>query len=139
MKKRIKKIKKKSKKLLKKLRVRSTSSLFISLFLIGLMVALVGSVLAVSVIATPFILVWWVWRQVFLRKREQQSNLNSAFYQLLQDNCGQVTLLDFALKTNLTGLEAKQYLDQRAQEFMADFEVTQKGEIVYCFADLGQS
>jgi hypothetical protein len=136
MKKRIKKIKKKLKKLLKKLRVRPTSSLLIALFVISLIVALVGAVLAVTAIATPLVVVWWLWRQVFVKKQEQQSHLNSVFYQLLQDNCGRVTLLDFALKTNLTGSEAKQYLDQRAQEFMADFEVTQKGEIVYCFADL---
>ena len=131
MEKRIKKIKKK----FKKRRVNPTSSsLLVALFIIGLILALAGAIFAVLLIATPFVAAWWVWKQHHSKKREQQSHLNSTFYQLLQDNRGRVTVLDFALKSNLTGLQAKQYLDQQAQEFMADFEVTEQGELVYCFA-----
>ena len=136
MERRIKKLKKK----LKKQRVNPTSSsLFVALFIIGLILALAGAILAVLLIATPFVAAWWVWKQYHSKKRAQQSHLNSTFYQLLQDNQGRVTVIDFALKSNLTGLQAKQYLDQRAQEFMADFEVTEAGEIVYYFASLGQT
>ena len=131
MEKRIKKLKKK----LKKQRVNLTSSsLLVALFIIGLILALAGAIFAVLLIATPFVAAWWIRKQYHSRKREQQSHLNSTFYQLLQDNQGRVTVLDFALKSNLTGLQAKHYLDQQAQEFMADFEVTEQGEIVYCFA-----
>ena len=128
MEKRIKKIKKK----FKKRRINQTSSsLLVALFIIGLILALAGAILAVLVIATPFVAAWWIWKQYHSRKQAQQSHLNSTFYQLLQNNRGRVTVLEFVLKSNLTGLQAKQYLDQRAQEFMADFEVTETGEIVY--------
>lgn len=59
--------------------------------------------------------------------------LQTQFYELLQTNDGQITVLQFASATGLTGGEAKAYLNERAQEFGADFIVSDSGEITYHF------
>jgi len=82
----------------------------------------------------------WFWRH--LRDRQQLNRqsevdhlaqIDTAFYQLIQQNQGRVTLLDFSLKARLPAETAKEYLERRAKEFNADFDVTQQGNILYCF------
>ena len=128
-----KKIKKIGKKI-RKIKINpKAGSLLITLFILGFILALVGAVLVVALITAPVVGIWWLWQHYHQERRNQESYLNSTFYQLLQKNFGRLSVLEFALKTNLTGLEAKQYLDQRAREFAANFEVTEDGEILYCF------
>lgn len=134
-----KRLKKLQKKLKKRWFSRKTSSLLLALFVISLILAIAGAIFVVVLIATPFVAAWWVWKQYHSRKQAQQRHLSATFHQLLQDNQGRVTVLDFASKSNLTSLQAKQYLDQQAQEYIADFEVTEEGEIVYYFASLGRN
>lgn len=128
-----KKLKKIGKKI-KKIKINSkVSGLLATLFILGLVLALAGAVLVVALIAVPVVGVWWLWQHYHQQRRSQESYLNSTFYQLLQENFGRVSVLEFALKTNLKGSDAKQYLDQRAREFAANFEVTEDGEVLYCF------
>ena len=65
----------------------------------------------------------------------QQKNqlLQSQFYQILQANHGRITLLNFAMQSQLPAAEAKEYLDQKAKEFNANFQVTEEGGISYQF------
>ncbi|NET01784.1 MAG: hypothetical protein F6K61_14665 [Sphaerospermopsis sp. SIO1G1] len=72
--------------------------------------------------------------------QEEQRNLHlqeqerlSQFYQLLQANDGKITLLGFAMQSQLPAAEAKQFLDQKAKEFNANFQVNEEGSISYHF------
>lgn len=128
-----KKLKKLGKKI-KKIKVTpKAGGLLAALFILGLVLALAGAVLVVALIAAPIVGIWWLWQHYHQQRRSQESYLNSTFYQLLQENFGRVSVLEFALKTNLKGSEARQYLDQRAREFAANFDVTEEGEVLYCF------
>lgn len=63
---------------------------------------------------------------------QEQAKL-SQFYQMLQENNGRITLLGFAMQSHLPAIEAKQFLDQKAKEFNADFQVNEEGSISYHF------
>ena len=73
------------------------------------------------------------WRQRRWQRQNQQRELNQAFYELIQAQQGKVTILELAMKTHLTGEEARCYLDDRAREFSALFEVGDQGEMIYLF------
>ncbi|MCU0517521.1 MAG: hypothetical protein MUC60_11805 [Oscillatoria sp. Prado101] len=95
------------------------------------MVALVGA----SRIAAPLAVVLglaWGWKR-YQQQKKKQAHLNTIFYRLIQDTRGRITALDFAIKANLSGEEARQYLEERAVEFSAQFEVSEKGGVMYCF------
>ncbi|WP_017720619.1 hypothetical protein [Kamptonema formosum] len=95
------------------------------------MVALVGA----SRIAAPVAVVLglaWGWKR-YQQQKKKQAHLNTIFYRLIQDNGGRITALDFAIKANLSGEEARQYLEERAVEFSAQFDVSEKGGVMYCF------
>ena len=62
--------------------------------------------------------------------------LHSAFFELLQAGNGYITILQFALEAQLTATAAKQYLDERAKEFDATFDVSNEGAISYYFPGL---
>ena len=44
-----------------------------------------------------------------------------------------MTALDLAMNAKLPGSKVQEYLDKRASEFAADFEVTEQGGILYYF------
>jgi hypothetical protein len=46
---------------------------------------------------------------------------------------GRLSVLDFAIAAQITGREARQFLDQRAKEFWGDFEPTSAGDVLYTF------
>ena len=62
--------------------------------------------------------------------------LHSAFFELLQAGNGYITILQFALKAQLTATAARQYLDEKAKEFDATFDVSNEGAIFYYFPGL---
>lgn len=62
--------------------------------------------------------------------------LHSAFFRLLQVGNGYITILQFALEAQLTATAARQYLDERAKEFDATFDVSNEGAISYYFPGL---
>ncbi|WP_346289452.1 hypothetical protein [Sphaerothrix gracilis] len=83
---------------------------------------------------------WLAWH---LRRQEQQAKaaeaealqvqLQQIFFQLVAENSGSLSVLQFARATGMSGTEARAYLDDRAQEFGADFSVGEQGEFFYQF------
>lgn len=77
-------------------------------------------------------------RSVYLKHEQQERDrLHAIFYQLLKSSKGRITVLPFAMETKLSGEEAKRYLDEKAKEFDAKYEVDNDGGVNYCF-DLGK-
>jgi len=52
---------------------------------------------------------------------------------MLKADNGRITVLQLAMEAQLSGEQAKQYLDQKAKEFNATFEPSDKGNISYLF------
>ncbi len=69
------------------------------------------------------------------RRSEQQEHdrLQSIFFKILKQGDGRITALGFAMETGLTGAMAKAYLDERAEEFTANFDVDEEGNMSYRF------
>ncbi|GCL36167.1 hypothetical protein SR1949_12690 [Sphaerospermopsis reniformis] len=65
--------------------------------------------------------------------QQNHERLQSQFYQILQANNGKITLLSFAMQSQLPAAEAKEYLDQKAKEFNANFQVNEEGGVSYHF------
>lgn len=95
-------------------------------FIFGLPTSILGSWLALSL----------------YRERRQQKNvlnqkineqLQSTFYRMILENEGRITVLKFAMHSQLPPATAKEYLDQKAKEFNADFNVNEDGGISYYF------
>jgi hypothetical protein len=74
----------------------------------------------------------WYLAQQGDQAREAARQRNAFFY-LVQQGKGQITVLDFAIAAKLDGDRAKVYLDDRAREFNANFDVNPAGGVVYCF------
>ncbi len=60
-------------------------------------------------------------------------HLQSTFYNLVELGEGTISVLQFAKEANITGTEAKQYLDEKAKEVNATFEHGEYGGIYYHF------
>lgn len=71
-----------------------------------------------------------------LKKQNQKqltSHLQYTFYRLVEENKGQISLLRFAKEAEITGQEAKLFLDSKAQEFNATFDHNHNGGVYYHF------
>ncbi len=92
----------------------------------------VGSFLILG--APPIVLgsaLWWVSRQ---QDQQRAANyLKNTFFHTLQQGQGRISVLDFAMAAKLDGDQAKVYLDDRAREFNANFDVNAEGSVLYCF------
>ena len=67
------------------------------------------------------------------RHRRFQQRLYRCFYTCLEQYHGKIRVLDFAIAAHITGPQARAFLDARAQDFFADFEPTDYGDVVYTF------
>jgi len=67
------------------------------------------------------------------KQRAERDRLNAAFSKLLIQGDGRITPLAFSLETGLAGQMAKVYLDERAKEFDANFDVDDQGNVNYRF------
>ena len=76
---------------------------------------------------------WILWGMRRDQRNSQADRLRSAFFSQLQAGQGHITVLGFAMATQLTGDVAKAYLNERAREFDADFKVDEGGGISYYF------
>ncbi|MDZ8183627.1 MAG: hypothetical protein RMX96_02030 [Nostoc sp. ChiSLP02] len=65
--------------------------------------------------------------------QQRSDRLQSLFYQMLLENQGRVTVLAFAMQSQLPAADARQYLDKKAKEFNANFKVNEEGAISYHF------
>ncbi|NJK47540.1 hypothetical protein HC931_04525 [Candidatus Gracilibacteria bacterium] len=59
--------------------------------------------------------------------------LNPSFNQLIKDNKGALTVMDWSLKANLTGRAAQRFLERKAQEYGAQRKDYQDKGTVYYF------
>ncbi|MDZ8235830.1 MAG: hypothetical protein RMZ69_01405 [Nostoc sp. ChiQUE01a] len=65
--------------------------------------------------------------------QQRSDRLQALFYEMLQENHGRVTVLGFAMQSQLPPADARQYLDQKAKEFNANFKVNEEGAVSYHF------
>ncbi|MFW9262661.1 hypothetical protein [Nostoc sp. CALU 546] len=65
--------------------------------------------------------------------QQRSDRLQSIFYEMLQENHGRVTVLGFAMQSQLPAANARQYLDEKAKEFNANFKVNEEGAVSYHF------
>ncbi|ARV58525.1 hypothetical protein BZZ01_07620 [Nostocales cyanobacterium HT-58-2] len=66
-------------------------------------------------------------------KSQANEALQSTFYRMIQENNGRITLVSFAMQSQLPPATAKQYLDDQAKLFNANFKVSEEGGISYDF------
>ena len=76
---------------------------------------------------------WRIWRQRLAQQKSHQQCLQDTFYRLIQLHQGRLTVFEFAMQTNLSGAEARDYLNARAKEFEANFETSDRGDVLYVF------
>jgi hypothetical protein len=100
---------------------------------------LAGLVLA-AIVVVKLLLPWlvgagaiglaiWFWH----RHQEQHRALHRLFYEQLEVRQGRISALEFAMVAQLTGAEARNFLDARAREFFANFEPLETGDVLYTF------
>ncbi|MGF1519008.1 MAG: hypothetical protein ACFCVB_14575 [Nodosilinea sp.] len=77
----------------------------------------------------------WGWQ----RRRAREIALHQVFYAQIAAHQGRISVLDFAIAAQLTGSEARQFLDQRAKDFWGDFEPTPGGDVLYTFRSWSQT
>lgn len=105
-----------------------------------LMALIMASAALVTVLLIQLLLPWlvvggliaaalWFWR----RQRARERALHQIFYAQVAAHQGRISVLDFAIAAQLTGSEARRFLDQRAQDFWGDFEPTPNGDVLYTF------
>jgi hypothetical protein len=66
-------------------------------------------------------------------QKQTSDRLQSLFYQMVLENHGRVTLLGFAMQSELPATTAKEFLDERARDFNANFKVSEDGIVSYYF------
>lgn len=89
----------------------------------------------------PLALGGWLWRDLHVSHRKRVSAalearheaIKTVFYHLVDANQGRVTVFQLAREADLPAEEAQQFLDDRAREFGAQFDVGQNSEVIYLF------
>jgi hypothetical protein len=110
------------------------SRFFLGLGLLSLVVVLLlRLLLPVLVIAALGAGGYWLWRQQQQQQQQRQARLDAKFYQLLRQQQGHISVLDFAMYAQIHGAAAQTYLNAQAQAFLAHFETTVHGDIIYVF------
>ncbi|WP_413162755.1 helix-turn-helix domain-containing protein [Capilliphycus salinus ALCB114379] len=77
---------------------------------------------------------WRFWKRYQKKQLDKLTHLNQVFYRLVQENDGWITPLDLAMNSQVQAEDVREYLDRKATEFSAHFEVTDQGGIVYYFS-----
>ncbi|MEO1431275.1 MAG: hypothetical protein AAFV71_19880 [Cyanobacteria bacterium J06633_8] len=60
-------------------------------------------------------------------------HLQSMFYRMVAENKGRVTVLGFAMQSQLPAATAREFLDNQAKQFNANFKVSEDGAVSYHF------
>ncbi|MBD2344159.1 hypothetical protein [Anabaena subtropica] len=66
-------------------------------------------------------------------QQQLSDRLQSVFYEMIAENQGRVTVLGFAMQSQLPATVAREYLDDKAKEFNANFKVNEEGSVSYHF------
>ncbi|QKQ72686.1 hypothetical protein [Nostoc sp. TCL240-02] len=64
----------------------------------------------------------------------EQKRLQLVLLELIEQNAGRITVLQLAKKAEISTQLAKQYLDEKAKELNANFEVNEEGNVLYHFS-----
>ncbi|OUL18738.1 hypothetical protein BV378_34860 [Nostoc sp. RF31YmG] len=82
-----------------------------------------------------------IWSLAQQKRKEQallvaseEKRLNLVFLELIENNAGSITVFQLARNAEISIKEAKQYLDDKAKELNASFEVNEEGNILYRFS-----
>jgi len=97
-----------------------------TIVIFGLPMTVLGSILGVSLYREGK-------QNQFKQIEGDRRQIQEQFYQVLQANQGRISIMQLAMAAKLPGREAKAFLDERAKEFNANFEVTPEGDIYYKF------
>ncbi|MBO0350524.1 hypothetical protein J0895_15755 [Phormidium pseudopriestleyi FRX01] len=103
----------------------------------GKELALAGFGIGIPAIGMGGWLAWGLYREGKNKKlaldKEESDRLQGIFFQMIRERNGQITVLHFAMETQLSANQAKQYLEEQAKEFNADFDVSDRGDVIYRF------
>lgn len=73
------------------------------------------------------------WQQQKTQRLQERQRLQAIFYQLLEENSGELTLTRFAVATQVPVEVAQRYLNKQAEAFNATCQVKEDGGILYRF------
>ena len=65
--------------------------------------------------------------------KQIDSHLQSMFYRMIAENQGRITVLGFAMQAQLPAATAREFLDDQAKQFNANFKVNEDGAVSYQF------
>ncbi|MBD2356044.1 hypothetical protein H6G41_15675 [Tolypothrix sp. FACHB-123] len=100
------------------------------------------AVAALTILTLPSTAVggWLIWSLAQQKRKEQallieaeQKRLSLVFLELVDHNAGSITVFQLARNAEISIKDAKQYLDDKAKELNASFEVNEDGNILYRF------
>ncbi len=99
--------------------------------------AIGGLAMGIPAVGVGGWLAWGLYREGKNKKlaldKEESDRLQGIFFQMIRERNGQITALHFAMESQLSAHQAKQYLEEQAKEFNADFEVSDRGDVIYRF------
>lgn len=73
---------------------------------------------------------------IFLKKKKTalaDENLNRIFYELVKKKNGRITILDFAMATNMNPSAARTFIEQKSIQLVSITEIDEDGTINYIF------
>lgn len=76
---------------------------------------------------------WIAWSLNRESQVKESDRLRATFFQVAKENDGYIGVMQFSMAANLPGDKAKVFLDERAEEFSASFDVDEQGGIFYRF------
>lgn len=109
----------------------SPSSLLILIIPIAFLIVLLFKAWPVLLALLMFSISLKVWQQYQWKQWSQK--VNPFFNQLIKENQGCLTPLDLSIKANLTGSDARRYLEKKVEEFGARRQVYEDKGTVYYF------
>ena len=72
-------------------------------------------------------------KSIKARLAAEEKRRRDVLYQLIKDTEGKFTLLQFAMAVDLPAAQAREWLDEQAKLFGANFSVSEKGDVLYHF------
>ncbi|MEH2150888.1 hypothetical protein [Nostoc sp.] len=100
-------------------------------------------VTALTILTIPSTILggWLSWSLVQQNRKQQallveseQKRLQLVLLELIEQNAGRITVLQLAKNAEISTQLAKQYLDEKAKELNASFEVNEEGNVLYHFS-----
>lgn len=95
--------------------------------------ALGGLILGVPAAAGGAWIVWGLRKKNDELQKTRDRQIEIIFLEFMQANKGEISTLNFAIATKLSLEESKQYLDKKAKQLNAEFNVSEDGAISYQF------